>query len=293
MTTAYHQKPNLYISHVQLKVSNLERSISFYTTILGFKVLHQTDKTVYLSADGKHSLISLTEVSKSVDPNRYAGLYHFALLLPTRKDLGNVLHHFVKHQVRIGAGDHHVSEALYLNDPDGHGIEIYADRPSDNWKWLADDQVYMTTEQVDIQSVMAEGDDNWQGLPPGTVMGHIHLSVSHLKKSEQFYTQVLDYEIVTRYGAQALFISTGKYHHHIGMNTWHSAGAEATKPEEVGLSYYTVVLKDTHYAEQVKEKLVQHHYPVNDIIDDVNYGGKALFSTVDTNGIEIRFTIEG
>lgn len=294
MSTTFHQKPNLYISHVQLKVSNLERSLAFYTQVIGFQVLKQVDKVVYLTVDGQQSLVSLKEVEKAIDPNRHAGLYHIALLLPTRKDLGNVLHHFANNNVRIGAGDHHVSEALYLNDPDGNGIEIYADRPTDYWKWSVDNQVYMTTEHVDIPSVMAEGDGQWNGLPKGTVMGHIHLAVSHLKKAEQFYTNVLDYEVVTRYGNQALFISTGKYHHHIGMNTWHTAGSEPTKEDEVGLAYYTIVLKDAQYANEVKQKLIANHYSVVDVQQNNeanDFGGAPMFYTVDTSGIKVMFSI--
>jgi len=293
VTTSFHQKPNLYISHLQLKVSNLERSIDFYTNIIGFKVLEQTNDTVYLTADGNHSLVSLVKVAKAVDPSRFTGLYHFALLLPTRRDLGNVLQHFAKHNVRIGAGDHHVSEALYLNDPDGNGIEIYADRPSEYWKWNSDEHVYMTTEHVDIQGVMAEGDGSWSGLPSGTVMGHIHLAVSHLSKAEQFYTKVLPYEIVTRYGNQALFISTGKYHHHIGMNTWHTAGADPSAQDVTGLKSYTVVLNDLEYAEKVKQNLITHGYAVESIENGSSYGGTPLFATEDTSGIKILFTVEG
>lgn len=293
MTTSFHQKPNLYVSHVQLKVSNLARSVAFYTNIIGFSVLQQNGDSAYLTVDGKQSLVSLVEVPKAIDPNQKAGLYHLALLLPTRKDLGNILHHFSQQQVRIGAGDHHVSEAIYLNDPDGNGIEIYADRPTEYWKWSDDEQVYMTTEQVDIQGVMAEADGNWRGLPEHTVMGHIHLAVSHMKNAERFYTDILDYKIVTRYGAQALFISTGKYHHHIGMNTWHTAGAEPTAADEVGLKSFTIVLNDIDYANKLKEKLITNGLAVEMIENGLPFGGTPLFSTVDPSGIKVVFTVEG
>lgn len=293
MATHFHQKPNLYISHVQLKVSNLARSIEYYTTILGFDILEQEDNIVYLTTDGKSSLISLIEIANA-QPLRmgHTGLYHFALLLPSRKDLGNIVQHFVQHNVRLGASDHDVSEALYLSDPDGNGIEIYVDRPENEWTWK-DSQVHMVTEQLNFQPILAEADGKWNGLPEGTTMGHIHLSVSNLAATEVFYTNVLDYEVVARYGAQALFISTGKYHHHIGLNTWHSGNGNPAPADEVGLNSYTAVLKDENYANTVKAA-IQNSGAVVELFDAApTFGGKQIFSTIDPNGIRIVFTVEG
>ena len=292
MTTHFHKKPNLYTSHVQLKVSDLERSVEYYTAIIGFQVLNQTEDTAYLTVDGTSSLISLVEVRNAASPQGFTGLYHFALLLPTRKDLGNIVQHFIQHNVRIGAADHDVSEALYLNDPDGNGIEIYIDRPEQEWTWMHDGHVHMTTEQLDFQPILAEADDNWIGLPAGTVMGHIHLSVSDLSKTEDFYTNVLDYQVVCRYGGQALFISTGNYHHHIGLNTWQSNGRPALPDHAAGLKSYTVVLKDEAYAVSVRDRLQAAGMLVEHYAEGPLYGGKQLFSTVDPNGIRIIFTTE-
>ena len=150
-----------------------------------------------------------------------------------------------------------VSEALYLNDPDGNGIEIYIDRDADEWTWNEEGYVHMTTEHLNFQPILAEADGKWDGLPEGTVMGHIHLSVADLTATEKFYTDVLDYEVVTRYGAQALFISTGKYHHHIGLNTWQSNGGQAAPADAVGLKSYTVVLNDA--AEMAMMELVDYN----------------------------------
>lgn len=291
-STNFHRKPNMYTSHVQLKVSSLERSVPFYETVLGLKVLKQIDHTVYFTHDGKTSLLSIVEIDNAQSGVGYTGLYHFALLLPTRKDLGNIVQHFIQLNVRIGAGDHHVSEALYLNDPDGNGIEIYWDRPESEWKWDANEHVYMTTEQVDFQSVLAEADGTWNGMPAGTVMGHVHLSVRDLVETEKFYTNVLDYNVVTRYGPSALFISTGKYHHHIGLNTWHSQGRPALPADAVGLMSYTTVLEDEAYAEQVKTNLLAAGFVVEQIEAAPAYGGKQAFSTIDPNGIRIIFTTE-
>ena len=294
MATHFHKKPNLYPAHVQLKVSNLARSIEYYTTIIGFKVLQQTDTEAYLTADGQTSLISLVEV-KDAQPLKqgFAGLYHLALLLPSRKDLGNIVQHFVNLNVRIGAADHDVSEALYLNDPDGNGIEIYIDRHESEWTWNKDEQVHMVTEQLNFQPILAAADGNWAGLPADTVMGHVHLSVINLDKTEQFYTNVLDYTVVTRYGAQALFISTGKYHHHFGLNTWNSNNGHAPTEDMVGLKSFTVVLKDEQYAEEVKHSLTENGYTVENFAEAPAYGGTQLFSTIDPNGLRIVFTLDG
>lgn len=294
MATHFHHKPNLYSSHVQLKVSALARSIEYYTTIIGFKVLKQTETEAYLTADGQTSLVSLVEVPNAapLQPG-FTGLYHLALLLPSRKDLGNIVQHFVNLNVRLGAADHDVSEALYLNDPDGNGIEIYIDRDESEWTWSEGEQVHMVTEQLNFQPILAAADGKWDGLPAGTVMGHVHLSVASLDKSEHFYTNVLDYKVVTRFGAQALFISTGKYHHHFGLNTWNSNNGHTPTEEMVGLKSVTVVLKDAAYAETVKQSLRDNDYVVEQFEAAPQFGGKQVFSTIDPNGLRIAFTIEG
>lgn len=255
MPTTFHQKPNLFIQNVTLKVSNLSRSIDFYTEIIGFRVLQQEEGRVTLTADGQHALITLVEVPNAQFVRGATGLYHFALLLPSRKDLGNLIQHFIQKNVQIGAGDHDVSEALYLSDPDGNGIEMYIDRPA----------------------------DTWSGLPIDTVMGHIHLSVRNLQESEDFYTSLLDYAVVSRYGGQALFISTGGYHHHIGLNTWHSEGAEALPKDAVGIQSYTVQLPDQDYAVNLKKRFVEQNMEIKE--------QENIFSIIEPNGIEAKFTI--
>ncbi|MEK4137164.1 VOC family protein [Kurthia sp. FSL E2-0154] len=283
MPTTFHQKPNLFIQNVTLKVSNLSRSIDFYTEIIGFRVLQQEEGRVTLTADGQHALITLVEVPNAQFVRGATGLYHFALLLPSRKDLGNLIQHFIQKNVQIGAGDHDVSEALYLSDPDGNGIEMYIDRPTDTWKWDSNGQVYMTTDPVQFQSVLREADGTWSGLPIDTVMGHIHLSVRNLQESEDFYTSLLDYAVVSRYGGQALFISTGGYHHHIGLNTWHSEGAEALPKDAVGIQSYTVQLPDQDYAVNLKKRFVEQNMEIKE--------QENIFSIIEPNGIEVKFTI--
>lgn len=293
MATHFHKKPNSYVSHVQIKVSNLEKSLEYYQTIIGFKILEITDRTAYLTVDGKTSILSLEEVPNAQSlRNGLTGLYHFAVLLPSRKDLGNIVHHFIEHNVRIGAADHNVSEALYLNDPDGNGIEIYVDRPETAWAWHGE-YVDMVTVGLNFQPILAEAEGKWEGIPKDAVMGHIHLSVANLQETEKFYTEALGYDVVARYGPQALFISTGKYHHHIGLNTWHSENGVKAPENNVGLKSYTIVLDNAEEAGKIKANLTKMGAKVEMFEAAPKFGGQQYFSTEDPSGIRIIFTLDG
>ncbi|MEH7442042.1 VOC family protein [Bacillus sp. JJ1122] len=252
----FHKPPVTFVGQVNLKVQDLQRALTFYKEVIGFKVYEQTEKSAKLTADGKTVLLSIEQPEDVIPKHgRTAGLYHFALLLPDRADLGRVLKHLLQVGYPLqGASDHLVSEALYLADPDGNGIEIYTDRPASEWDWK-DQSVVMATEALDAESVLAEGmPGSWDGLPEGTVMGHIHLHVSELVKTEEFYTEGLGFEVVSRYGPQALFISSGKYHHHIGLNTWNGVGAPVPPANSVGLESFTLMLPNE---ESVKETVAQ------------------------------------
>lgn len=237
----YHNKPNTFIELVELKVADLQRSLEYYENIIGFKVLEKQADKVFLTADGKTALLSIEQPADIMPAQqKTTGLYHFALLLPTRADLGAILRHFAELNIRIGAGDHLVSEALYLNDPDGNGIEIYSDRPDSEWKW-ENEFVEMATLQIDAQSILAEGESTpWNGLPAGTVMGHIHLHVSELDTTKEFYI-ALGFDVMTPNYPGALFMGSGKYHHHVGLNTWAGVGAPPTPENVVGLKAFSVV----------------------------------------------------
>ncbi|RFU64725.1 VOC family protein [Peribacillus glennii] len=241
----FHQAPCTYVGHVHLKVQDLNRSLNFYQEIIGLRILEQTENRVLLTADGKIPLLKI-EQPENVTPNQpnRTGLYHFALLVPKRSDLAEVLLHLLQAGYPLqGASDHLVSEAIYLADPDGNGIEIYRDRPSESWNWDGRD-VVMTTEPLQAQNLLAEGKGNeWQGLPSGTIMGHIHLQVSDLDAAEKFYCKGLGLILVnSKYGQSARFVSSGGYHHHIGLNTWHSKGAPAADENSVGLKLFSLVL---------------------------------------------------
>lgn len=281
----FHREPNTFVSQVNLKVANLERSLTFYQEVIGLQVLQQTNSAADLTADGKTVLVSIQQPDDIVSKQgRTTGLYHFALLLPTRADLGRLLKHFL--QVRYplqGASDHLVSEAIYLADPDGNGIEVYADRPASAWSWN-NGEVEMATVALDAESLLAEGEgEAWNGMSAGTIMGHIHLHVSELQKTEEFYTKGLGFEVVTRYGGQALFISTGKYHHHIGLNTWNGVGAPPSAENSVGMESYTMVLPSEEKREQIISQLQEMGVTVTE--------EKGAFITADPSGNRIRLEV--
>ena len=253
----YQNHPYTYVGNVHLLVKDLHRSMTFYKEVIGFTILEQTEKKAALSADGKTVLLTIEQPEVIIEKQpRTTGLYHFALLLPTRADLGNVLLHLLQSGYPLqGASNHGVSEAIYLGDPDGNGIEIYADTPEEEWIWQ-DNHVQMITESMDAEGVLASRiSDTWNGLPVGTVMGHIHLHVSDLVKAEEFYINVLGFDVVLRYGAQALFISTGNYHHHIGLNTWAGVGAPAPTKNSLGLKTFTLHYPDSETLQTAVAKL--------------------------------------
>jgi catechol 2,3-dioxygenase len=249
----HHIHPGTAIGRVYLKVSHLARSITFYREVVGFKILSQTETIAELTVDGINPLVVLEEIpGADVLPRRkVTGLYHYAILVPSREALSLSLRNLMQYDIRIGQGDHLVSEALYIADPDNNGIEIYADRPRETWKSDPKGHIIMASDPIAWQSLIDEaGEQTWQGLAPDTILGHIHLHVADLHASEQFYCGLLGFDVMAHMEDSALFISAGGYHHHIGLNTW--AGQTPPPPNAAGLQYYTIVLP--HNAEL--EKLV-------------------------------------
>ena len=255
----FHTKPTTFVGHVKIKVENLQRSLFFYQDVLGFDILEQTASTVKLTSDGKTSILSLEQPENVIaKKGRTTGLYHFAILLPKRSDLANIVVHLVDKGIKFGSSDHLVSEALYLDDPDGNGIEIYIDRDPAVWSWKGE-EVAMTVDPLDFKNLLTTvvPGTTWNGMPAETVMGHIHLHVSELKKTEEFYVKGLGFDVVNRYGGQALFISAGKYHHHIGLNTWNGVGAPTPAKNSVGLDSFTLILENEEARNQVVSNLRQ------------------------------------
>lgn len=257
MEKKFFQKPTTFVGEVNINVTNLQKSLDFYQRVFGFEILEQEQTKAVLSADGKRPLLIL-EQPEGVSPKagRTTGLYHFAILLPRRADLANFLKHLVQTEgpnLRLGASDHFVSEALYFDDPDGNGIEVAVDRDSSVWDWN-EGLVDMGTVALDANGLVEESDKDWDGIPKDTVMGHIHLHVADLDASENFYVNGLGFDIVTRYPG-ALFASTGGYHHHLGLNVWNGVGAPAPAKNTVGLNWFTLVFADDATRKQKIETL--------------------------------------
>lgn len=220
------------IETVALRVRDLHRSSAFYEGILGLQARSSGDAVREFGVDaGEPPLLRIVEAPDAKPkPARALGLYHVALLVPDRPSLAAVLRRLADAGVRLqGASDHHVSEALYLADPDGHGIEIYRDRPVNEWAYTPSGELYMTTDPLDLQELLSAS-DRGAGMPGGTTIGHIHLHVADLKKAETFYVDDLGFNVMVRSYPGALFVSTAGYHHHLGLNIW--AGPNAVAPED-------------------------------------------------------------
>lgn len=226
---------------VSLTVTDLARSLDYYQQNIGLGVLSRNGGTATLGVNGT-PLLHLEEDAASPVVPRAAGLYHFALLLPSRLELARTLQHLIETRTPIGgASDHHVSEALYLSDPDGHGIEIYRDRPRADWL-DANGRFFMTTQRMDVEGVMGElrGNDRaWDGMDADTVMGHVHLQVADVEAARQFYMNVIGFDHMIDYPS-AGFLSAGGYHHHLGINMWNSAGRGQAPASAAHLRWYSV-----------------------------------------------------
>lgn len=235
---------SLTLGPVELTVSALDRSVAFYQQVLGLTLLSRdgTEATLGLP---ERPLVALHERPGAlpVQP-RSPGLYHLALLLPTRADLSRWVQHAARLGLRLGQADHLVSEAFYLSDPDGHGIEVYRDRPSSEWRWQGG-EVEMAGDPIDLDSLLTEpgADVPFTSLPDGTTLGHVHLRVADLAATEAFYAGVLGFDVVSRWPG-ALFVSVDGYHHHLGLNTWQSQGGALAPEGTSRLTRVTLTVKD-------------------------------------------------
>jgi len=256
MTTPIH--PNTAIGATALIVPNLDRSLDYYQNNIGLQLRMRDGATAWLGVGGRDLLV-LTEQpgARKVQQGR-TGLYHFAILVPSRVELARTLRHLIDTRTPIGgASDHAVSEALYLTDPDGHGIEIYRDRPRAEWEFPGG-TLKMTVDPFDMQGVLAElngSEPAWTGLHPGTTLGHIHLHVANIPATEHFYVDLLGFDLMVRYGAQASFIAAGGYHHHMGLNTWAGVGAPPPPADAARLHWFEIRLPDQAALDPVVDRL--------------------------------------
>lgn len=234
------------VARVGLKARDAEALADYYREVVGLREMTRRGAAIVLGA-GDRELMEIEQCSQAKpDDPRSAGLYHTAFLLPTRGDLARWSRRAIDRQLPVsGASDHAVSEAIYLTDPEGNGIEIYSDRPHTTWQWDGD-RVKMGTEALDVRDlldVLKHEGGEWNGAPQNTVVGHVHLRVGDAGQAETFWHDELGFETVQHYGGKAVFLSTGRYHHHIGANAWQSAGAGKRDRDRTGLAW--VELQDT------------------------------------------------
>jgi catechol 2,3-dioxygenase len=272
-----------HLGRVRLRVAELGRSLAFYRAVLGVEPVpsypEERQGATLAAADGT-PLIELVEKpgAQPVPARGRLGLYHYAILLPDRASLGRFARHLAEGGVPAGASDHRVSEAFYLQDPDGLGIEVYADRPRREWRYQ-EGQLAMDTKPLDVGDLMREaGAEPWSGMPAGTRVGHMHLHVGDLATARRFYQNGLGLEAVVWSYPGALFLSAGGYHHHLGVNTW-AAGAPTAGNEDARLLDWELIVPDRVDAEEAGESLRGNGFEVTDIA-----GG---FRAMDPWGVEV------
>ena len=245
--------PDAHMGLVELSVSDLDRSLVYWRDAIGLRALTRENGTAELGADTP--LLRLVEEPGVRPADGYTGLFHVALLVPDRPSLARFLAHAAREQIPLtGLSDHDVSEAIYLRDPDHHGIEVYADRPREQWEGQVWER--MTTLPLDADSLLAEaGDGEFDGLPDGTTMGHVHLCVRDVDETIGFYRDQLGMGLTAQLGRQAAFLSAGGYHHHVGGNTWGTLGAEPAPEGTARLLRFTIVLPDEEEVARVAERI--------------------------------------
>lgn len=242
---------------VTLAVANLSRSVTFYTQLLGLETISTRDGAADLGAGGQTLLHLIEQPGAMPQPRRSTGLYHVAILLPTRADLARLIIHLAQSRFQIaGYADHLVSEAFYLNDPDGNGLELYRDRPREDWPMMDGGMVRMDNAPIDFDDFFAEAEREgkaWAGMPAGTIIGHMHLKVGDADVARNFYRDVIGFDVMA-YFPGAAFVSAGGYHHHLGMNAWESRGGTTPPAGSVGLREWTVIVPDAEALNAVAER---------------------------------------
>jgi catechol 2,3-dioxygenase len=253
------------LGHVSLQVGDLVRSLAYYESVLGLRAIERSDGAALLgTADGNTPLVELKERkgASQVPMHGRLGLYHFAILMPNRPALGRFIAHLAKGAHRFGASDHLVSEALYLRDPDGLGIEVYADRPRESWR-AVDGQLKMASEPLDLDDVVRSANgEPWTGMPRGTTMGHLHLHVANLDEAAAFYHAALGFDKMVWTYQGALFLGAGGYHHHLGVNTWAGPGAPRPTDADARLLEWRIVLPTSADGQQCADSLTADGHAV-------------------------------
>jgi catechol 2,3-dioxygenase len=283
--------PRTTVGHVHLHVADLDGALGFYRDALGFREAWRDGGTVMLSADGRYPYaVGLTATAEAEPRGRHCGLYHAAYLLPNRAALGRLLRRLLEREVPLdGASDHLVSEALYLRDPEGNGVELYADRPREQWMWN-DGQIEMATRELDLRDLLAAGGDRSAAVAEGTRLGHVHLRVSALARAEAFYHDAAGFDVTVRRYPGALFLSAGGYHHHLGTNVWAGEGIPPAPLEGPGLWYFTVRLPGDAALAGEAARLRSHGATAPET--PVDYGPCLGFGVRDRDAIGVVFTAD-
>jgi catechol 2,3-dioxygenase len=253
----------LHVGAVGLTVRNLEEVTRYYRDLLGLTELHRDDVRVRLGTGGVTILELARRGDAKPDDPREAGLYHTAFLMPTRADLGRWVRHIAGARVPVsGASDHGVSEAIYLDDPEGNGVEVYADRPPESWSWR-DGLVAMQTIALDVEDLVRAGRDapDYTDAPAGLRVGHIHLRVGSVEVAERFYGGAVGLALTRRRGG-ATFLSSARYHHHVAANVWHSNGAGRRDESRAGLAWFEIAVNDDATLRATRERLAAAGAPV-------------------------------
>lgn len=271
----------MQLGKVNLNVLNLNKQIEFYENVIGLSVLNRSQESADLGIEGSKVLLSLKQVSMTESKLRTAGLYHVAFLLPIRADLGGILRHLLAIKAPLeGASDHGYSEAIYLQDPEGNGIEIYWDKDKSEWDIQPDGTIVGVIEPMDAQTVLAKAPVALTKMPKGTTVGHVHLSVSDIVETGDFYTNILDFNLTYNYGSQAKFLSLDGYHHHIAANIWLGEGVAKRKKEAPGIHSYVMNWQDESAWDELKQRIIKYGVPIFNETEE-------SFQIEDPNGIII------
>ena len=288
------------VADIRLNVYSVERSLHFYRDLLGFQLIGKpADDSALLSTFGSNNRDHLLHLSKVDTANRViegeqslirqAGLYHFAILLPSRIHLANILKHLTKNSNELyfeGAADHLVSESLYLRDPDSNGVEIYRDRDQSEWKRTGQFQVAMKTNHLNLKQLLKEAEDEiaWR-MPAGTVIGHVHLHVSDLNKSSNFYSEILGLHHTCSYPG-ANFFAANSYHHHIAINSWLGNDVAKADQRQPGLDHFSLNLKSKQNFEELSHHM--QFMKIQGLSNNSNKTNKESFFILDPDNIKIQ-----
>lgn len=280
----YKLKDRIKIKEVTLNVKNLNQMIDYYKTI-GLELINKTDKTASLGV-GENVLLNLKEIHSTLT-EKTTGLYHVAYLVPTRKDLANVLFSLLVKDTEIqGAADHGYSEAIYLTDPEGNGIEIYRDKNIEEWDISENGQIKGVTEPLYANELLAQRDtDKPVQLPSGTKIGHIHLSIKDYQETKKFYTDILGFDNKYEFTDQAVFLAANLYHHDIALNIWNSKGMELRKDNQLGLDHYVIEINNREDFEGLKDNL-------SNVKENIITTSESNIVLKDNQNIKIKFILK-